>query len=238
MKKILLSIIIPVYNEEKFIKKIFKKIKEIRLKNIRKEIIFINDGSTDKSKLIIEKIIRRDNNTKLINIDKNRGKGEAVNLGIKYSKGDIIIIQDADLEYQPKNYKRLLQPIIESKYKVVYGKRNFLYKKINFLFISQYIANRVINIIFNYLFKTNFQDIETGYKVFNGQLIRKLINNIKSKDFVWEVEITINLIKNHINIKEIIIDYFPRDYQQGKKITIFDFLKTIFFIIKSKFNLR
>ncbi len=237
MKKKILSIVIPIYNEEEFIKKLFNKIKNVRLENLDKEIIFVNDGSFDKSKTIIEEIVKNEKNVKLVNLNKNKGKGAAVKLGINFSKGNIVIIQDADLEYNPKNYSQLLKPILEKKYKIIYGKRNFSFNNFTLLSFFQYLANKFINFIFNFLFKTNINDIETGYKAFQGNLIRKIVKDIKTNDFVWEIEVTARLLKDNINIKEVDVDYNPRTYKQGKKITIIDFFKAIYAIFKFRLSL-
>jgi len=223
MKRKILSIIIPVFNEERYIKLLFEKIKKIKLKSFDKEIIIVNDGSTDDSKKIIEKIVQKNKNIKVIN-KKNQGKGSAIKIGILKSKGNIVLIQDADLEYDPENYFNLLKPITDGKADAVIGSRfisNLPQRKMYFL---NYLANIFLTFLSNVLTGFNLTDIESGFKVFNGNLIRNLAKNFKSNDFSIEPEIIACLTKiKNIRVYEIGISYYGRTYKEGKKISWRDF---------------
>lgn len=227
-----LSIIIPVYNEEKTVEEIIRKVKEVSLpKGIRKEIIVVDDGSTDKTPRILKKI-------KGINIfchRINKGKGAAVRTGIKKTTGEIILIQDADLEYNPEDYKRLITPIIHKEALVVYGSRlkNMSFKlfgKNKTPMPTHYLGNKFLTAITNFLYGADLTDMETGYKVF----IRKVLDRIEltSDRFEIEPEITAKVLKNGIKIKEIAIQSNPRGYEDGKKITWKDGISALFTLIK------
>jgi glycosyltransferase involved in cell wall biosynthesis len=228
-----LSIIIPVYNEEKTISTLLDKVNSVKL-NINKEIIIVNDGSFDNTLKIIENWI----NKKKININlinkKNEGKGSAVKLGIKNSTGDIIIIQDADLEYDPNDYQKLINPILKKKVKVVYGSRNL--DKSNKLYsgLSFYLGGRIVTLATNILYLSRLTDEPTCYKVFDSKLIKSI--DFKGKGFEWEPEITARILKKRIKIKEIPIKYFPRKVKEGKKINWKDGLIAFWTLFKWRFN--
>lgn len=209
-----LSIIIPVYNEARFIDIVIKKIKAIKLPgDIAKEIIIINDASTDDTGKILEQY----NSDSAINIfhqEKNMGKASAVRLGIERSTGDIILIQDADLEYNPDDYPKLIEPIIAHKSPVVYGSR--FKGTIKGMHLINRIANIVSNITLNLLYNTKISDVNTGYKVFK----RDVLNDIKliSENFTFETEITAKLLNRGYEIYEVPIEYDARSKKEGKKI--------------------
>lgn len=226
------SIIIPVYNEDKTLKKIINKILKIKLP-VNKEIILIDDGSSDNSRDIIKKYSKI-KNFKIILKDKNEGKGAAVISGLKISKGDILLIQDADLEYNPKDYSKLLAPIISKTSKVVYGSRfksNKGHLRENkLIYAFHYLGNNLLTFITNLLFGSKLTDMETCYKVFTREVYNKL--NLKSKRFEFEPEITAKILKSGFKIIEVPVSYYSRGFNEGKKITIIDGLKALYYIIK------
>jgi glycosyltransferase involved in cell wall biosynthesis len=228
----LISIIIPIYNEEKTLDKIIKKILNVKLP-FDKEIILIDDGSSDKSRNIIKRYSKRKNFTIILN-DKNEGKGAAVISGLKASKGNILLIQDADLEYNPNDYPKLLEPILSSKSKVVYGSRfksgRGHLKKDKFTYNLHSFGNKFLTFATNLLFFSKLTDMETCYKVFTREVYDKL--NLKSKRFEFEPEITAKILKNGFKITEVPISYYSRGFSEGKKITIIDGLKALYYIIK------
>lgn len=232
-----ISIIIPVFNEEFTILKVLKKIKEVQ-KNISQdfEIIVINDGSTDNTiKILKENEIFYD---KLIDVSINQGKGNAINEGFKNSSGDIILIQDADLEYNPEEYQKLLMPFQKFNADVVFGSR-FKSSEINrVLFFWHSLANKMITLVSNVFSDLNLTDVETGYKVFKKDIIKGI--NIDEKRFGFEIEITHKIANLKIKPKifEVGISYNGRTYEEGKKIGIKDAFRAIYCIIKFGFIKR
>ncbi|PIQ72301.1 glycosyl transferase [Candidatus Roizmanbacteria bacterium CG_4_10_14_0_2_um_filter_36_35] len=236
MKYKKISIIIPVFNEEKYIKKIVSKVIKANTLNLLKEIIIVNDGSTDKTKNIINKINRNKKNVILINQEKNFGKGATLKLGFLKSTGDIVLIQDSDLEYDPTNYPLLIKPFIENNADVVFGSRFISNQPHRVLFYWHYLANIFLTMLSNIFTNLNLTDMETGFKVFRGDILRKLTPCLRSKRFGFEPEITAKISKiKDIKIYEVGISYFGRTYQEGKKIYWFDGLKAVWEIIR--FNL-
>jgi glycosyltransferase involved in cell wall biosynthesis len=221
-----LSILIPVYNEKNTIKEIIAQVKKA-WKN--KQIIIIDDGSTDGTRQILEKI--KDKEIKILYHSKNQGKGAALKTGVKHVTGDYVIIQDADLEYDPEDYQIMLRPIQRGKAEVVYGSR-FLGEHRNLLFWNR-LANHFLNFIANILYNTTLSDLETCYKVFKTDILKSI--DWKAKKFDFEPEITAKILKKKIYIYEVPISYTGRDYSQGKKITAKDFLFAVWALIKFRF---
>tara|TARA_B100000795_G_scaffold263343_1_gene242396 strand:- start:1180 stop:1884 length:705 start_codon:yes stop_codon:yes gene_type:complete len=232
MIKVSISVIIPVYNEENYINEIIKKVNEVKIK---KEIIVINDGSTDCTKKKLKKI--RINNLKIINNKVNKGKGHAIRCALKYVKNDIVIIQDADLEYNPSDYIKLIKPFMKKKVSVVYGSR-FLEKKVfgiekGLNHNYRYIINRFLTLIFNILNKQKLTDAHTCYKVFRSKIIKKL--NLVEKGFSFCPEFSTKVVKLGYKIYEVPISYTPRSKLEGKKISYKDGFHAIRALIKFRF---
>ena len=229
------AIIIPAFNEENTIIKMLDKISLERknLSDINFEVIVIDDGSKDNSK----KLLENNSNlfTHLISYEKNRGKGFALREGIKKISGDVCLIQDADLEYLPDNYRNLLLPFQKYEADVVYGSRFKSISTNKVLLFWHMIANKIITFFLNIFSNLNFTDVETGYKVFKSDLIRKI--ELKENSFAFEIEITqkIAKIKPKLKIFEVGVSYFGRTYSEGKKITFKDAILAMIAIIKHSF---
>jgi len=227
----ILSIIIPIYNEEKTIYEILCKINEIS--EIQKEIIVIDDGSSDNTKNIL-KTKCQNLYTKEIFLEKNYGKGYACRKGIAESTGDIILIQDADLEYNPKDYKKLIFPIMEKKCEVVYGSRVLPGAKRvrpkKFIIQLSKIANHFLTALSNFLNKQNLTDAHTCYKAFDKKILKKI--NLVENGFNFCPEITAKVSKLKIKIFEVPIEYHGRSHKDGKKIKVIDGFKAVYAVIK------
>ena len=225
-----LSIIIPCYNEEQTIKVIIGRIKNIKI-NLKKEIIVVDDGSTDNSLNLLKSI----KGITLISHDINQGKGAAIRTGLKKASGDIILIQDADLEYDPEDIPKLLEPILDNESKVVYGSR-FLEKKFKIfdknriIYPSHLIGNKILSMFTTILYFQKITDMETGYKLFVNSAIKNL--NLKANGFDIEPEITAKIKKSGYNILEIPINFKPRLIEEGKKITWKDGVKALWYLFK------
>lgn len=231
-----LSIIIPVYNEEKTIAEIIKRVKKVKLSDgISKEIIVVNDASIDKTKEKLKKI----NEIKILNHKINKGKGAAVMTGIKISKGDIVVIQDADLEYKPEDIVSLITPILKKKTQVVYGSRlkNYplnLSGKRKTPLISHYLGNKFLSLVTSVLYKSYISDMETGHKAFRKTVLNGI--KINSERFEFEPEFTAKVLKKGCKILEIPIKVKPRGYDEGKKITWKDGFQAVWALIKYRFT--
>lgn len=236
MKYKKISIILPVYNEEKFVVKILNKVIKSNTLNLKKEIIIVNDGSTDNTKQKIDNFLKTNKNIIFINQKNNSGKGTSVKLGFLKSTGDIVLVQDSDLEYDPTDYPLLIKPFIKNKADVVYGSRFISNQPHRILFFWHYLANIFLTTLSNILTNLNLTDMETGFKVFNGDIIRSIAPNLRSKRFGFEPEITARIARTkEIKIYEVGISYFGRTYAEGKKIGWIDGIKAVWQIIM--FNL-
>ncbi|MBI2658924.1 glycosyltransferase family 2 protein [Candidatus Woesearchaeota archaeon] len=224
-----LSVIIPVYNEEKTIKKVIDRVKGVQLKNIAKELVIVDDFSTDNTRNILKNL--KNKSLKIFYHKKNMGKGAAIRTGMKNSTGDLIIIQDSDLEYDPSEYPKLLKPIVEKRAKVVYGSRlESIRKNAKNMYKLHYMGNLFLTLMTNLLYGASITDMETGYKVFRKEVIEGM--NLKSNRFDFEPEITAKILKKGFKIHEIPIDFTGRKFEEGKKITWIDGIKALYYLIK------
>lgn len=225
-----LSLIIPVYNENATILKILKKIEDIQ--EIKKQIIIIDDGSNDGSYELIDSFNFLSEH-KIIKHVFNSGKGSCIRSAQKYISGDIVIIQDADLEYDPHDYKEIIKPIIENDKKVVYGSRVLnkkRYNQKNFISNFRIFANHILTLITNFLFFQNLTDAHTCYKAFDGKVFKEI--NLKENDFAFCPEITAKVSKSGFKIFEVPISYYGRNYHEGKKISFYDGVRAIIVLFK------
>ena len=227
-----LSVIIPVYNEERTILTIIERVEAVKLpQGIGKEILVIDDGSTDQTKTILKAIPARPD-LKIFYHDKNQGKTAAVKLGIAKVTGDILVIQDADLEYNPQYFPALLQPILDGKATVVYGSR-FMGKIQGMTFINRF-ANTISNLTINILYGSQITDFHTGYKMFRQEVIKNI--PIESKNFTFDTEITAKIVRKGIRIYEIPIEYAARKSSEGKKITWGTAMESYLFLLRYRFS--
>ena len=223
-----LSIVIPVYNEVGNIGEILKRVQSTKLPN---EIIVVDDGSRDGTRDALQKLDGQDN-VRVILHERNRGKGAAVVTGLKAAQGDVLLIQDADLEYDPRDYPILLQPIEEGLADVVYGSR-FLGAPHRVTMFWHMVANKMLTLMTNILYNTILTDMETGYKVFRREVIDGM--KIRAKRFDFEPEFTAKVLKRKYRIFEVPISFNPRDYSQGKKIKLKDAFEAVWTLLKYRF---
>ena len=223
-----LSVIIPVYNEVNHIREIIQRVQTTKL---AMEIIIVDDGSKDGTRDILQKLDGK-KKVHVILHAKNQGKGAAVVTGMKASKGEIILIQDADLEYDPRDYPQLLKPIQEGLADVVYGSR-FLGGAHRVTMFWHQVANKLLTFMTNILYDSILTDMETGYKVFRREVIEGI--NIKAKRFNFEPEFTAKILKRKYRIYEVQITFNPRDYSEGKKIKLHDAFEAVWALIKYRF---
>lgn len=216
-----LSIIVPVFNEGKTIARVLKKLSSVELPGVEKEIIVVNDGSTDDTAVKIRNQRSQMPNLKIIHHPKNMGKGAAVITGIKQATGDYVLIQDADLEYDPHYLKTLISPIEKQEVEVVYGTRlkrppHLQREEKKPLFLLHYFGNRFLSFLTSLLYGQWITDIETGYKIFPKKAVEEI--NLQARGFDFEPEITAKLLKRGYRILEIPITTTPRSYEEGKKL--------------------
>lgn len=226
-----LSIVVPVWNERETISKILSRVRESPLEGLEKEIIVIDDGSTDGTREILQDLEKTDQ-YKIFYQEQNRGKGVAVRLGFSKAGGDYIIIQDADLEYDPRDYQIVLEPLLDGRADVVYGSRFISTRPRRVLFFWHYLGNKFITTLSNILTNLNLSDIETCYKAFSRSALEKIAPRLKSNRFGIEPEITAQVAKQGLRVYEVGISYAGRTYKEGKKINWKDGLATVWFIIK------
>jgi len=224
-----LSVIMPVYNEKNTIKEIIRRVRRVDLGDIDKEIIIVDDGSTDGTRDILK--IEADSSIKVCMQERNQGKGAAVRRGLEEATGDLVIIQDADLEYDPGEYVKLIAPILSGKAKVVYGSR-FTGERRNMMF-WHFVGNRFLSLVTNVLYNTTLSDMETCYKLFTKEALEGI--NIKSNKFDMEPEITAKILKRKVRIYEVPISYVGREADEGKKITWRDGFGALWTLVKYRF---
>ena len=225
-----LSIIIPVFNEEKTIEEIIKRVEAVSLP-IKKEIIVVDDGSFDNTKKILKQLKKKFNFT-LIEHQKNQGKGAAIKTGLSHVTGDFVLIQDADLEYNPKEYSVLLAPLLKGEAEVVYGSRISGGNRRGSW--SFFWGGKILTFLANLLYGLNITDEATCYKVFKSEILKDL--DLKGKRFEFCPEVTAKVAKKGIEIYEVPISYNPRKRKEGKKIKWKDGIKAILILIKFKFK--
>lgn len=224
-----LSVVIPCYNEKNTIEKIVDLVRGVE--GIDKEVVIVDDASTDGSTDILKGIEKKYPDIKMVFKEVNKGKGDTLKVGFQHTSGDYVIIQDADLEYDPQDYKKLLRALEEEKVDVIYGSRfSGSYEKMSTL---HYFGNKFLTLITNLLFGVMLTDMETCYKLMPGDFVRKL--NIKSAKFEFEPEITAKILKAGLKIKEVPISYKGRAFSEGKKITWRDGFKAIYSLVKFRF---
>jgi glycosyltransferase involved in cell wall biosynthesis len=228
-KKLTLSIIVPVFNEEKTVALILKTVSQISLPGIQKDIVVVNDGSADGTAAVLKKV--KIPGVRIFNHEKNKGKGAAIRTAIPHTKGDFVIIQDADLEYDPHDYERLLEPLIQGRADVVYGSR---FRGVHRAFMFWHsIGNKFLTLVTNILYDTILTDMETCYKVFRGEVIRGL--DLKSNRFEIEPEMTAKILKKKYRIFEVPISYAGRGFEEGKKITWRDGFSALATLVRYRF---
>ncbi|MBN1288225.1 MAG: glycosyltransferase family 2 protein [Actinobacteria bacterium] len=224
-----LSVVMPVYNERNTIKEILRRVRSVDLGEISIEIVAVDDGSDDGSVDILK--MEADSTTKVICHDRNIGKGAAIRSGLEQVTGDLIIIQDADLEYDPDDYRDMLAPVLKKKAEVVYGSR-FTGERRNMLFWHM-LGNKFLSLVTDVLYNTTISDMETCYKLFTKETLEDI--SIRSNGFDVEPEITAKLLKKGIRIYEVPISYAGREYYEGKKITWKDGVLALWALLKYRF---
>ena len=228
-KKLRLSIIIPVYNEEKTISEIIRRVRAVPLENIEKEIIVVNDGSTDRTEEILKDFATSD--IIVLRHEKNLGKGAAIKSALSKVSGEAIIIQDADLEYDPKDMEKILKPYLEGKGTVVYGSR-FTGERRN-MFFWHLLGNKFLSLLTNILYNTTLSDMETGYKLFDAGILKDI--PLSARGFGFEPEVTAKLLRRGHYIYEVPISYVGRSYSEGKKITWREGFRSVYYLFRFLF---
>jgi glycosyltransferase involved in cell wall biosynthesis len=223
-----ISVIVPAYNEEVTIEKVLRTL----LAAVPQvyEIIVVDDGSTDATAAIVKAFKQTDGRIQIIQFQQNQGKTGALRAGFAASRGDIVLVQDADLEYDPQDIPGLIEPILAGKADIVYGSRFLVRRAARVLYFRHYLANKILTFLSNLLTDMNFTDVETGYKVFRGEIIRNMI--IESKGFGFEIEVTAKIAKLGCRVYEVPISYYGRTYDEGKKIGLKDGIAALYYILK------
>ncbi len=232
MRKV--SIVIPIFNEAATLERLLDRVRQAPICNLEREIVLVNDCSTDDTAEILERIV--DSTDKVLSHAVNRGKGAALRTGFQNATGDVIIIQDADLEYNPNEYEKLLTPIVEGEADVVFGSRFMGSEPHRVLYFWHFLGNRFLTLLSNMFTDLNLTDIETCYKVFRADILRQFLHELSSDRFGFEPEFTAhcsNLAKaGRCRIYEVGISYHGRTYKEGKKIGVKDGFEAIWCIVK------
>ena len=233
-----LSVLVPVYNEERTLEEIVRRVYAVPL---AKEIIFVDDGSKDRSREILARLQEENqraadpaNQIRVFFQAQNEGKGAALKIALSHVTGDVVIIQDADLEYDPKDYPSLLEPILSGLADVVYGTRFAGGGAHRVLFFWHSMGNRMLTLLSNMLTNLNLSDMEVGYKVFRAEVLKGI--DLESKRFGFEPEITMKLAKKRCRFYEVPISYHGRTYEEGKKITWKDGVSALYYMIRFRFS--
>ena len=229
-----LSILVPVYNEERTVEEVVRRISAVPRP---KEIIIVDDGSIDRSREILTRLQKEndratltDNTIRVFFQPQNQGKGAAIKTALSHVTGEVVIIQDADLEYDPKDYPTLLEPIQSGLADVVYGTRFYGGGAHRVLFFWHYVGNQLLTLISNMITNLNLSDMEVGYKVFRAEVVKGI--DLKSPRFGFEPEITVKLAKKQCRFYEVPISYHGRTYAEGKKITWKDGIAALYYLIR------
>ncbi|MBI2621009.1 glycosyltransferase family 2 protein [candidate division WWE3 bacterium] len=221
-----LSVVIPVYNEKKTLRTIVEKVRGVS--DVEKEIVIVDDGSTDGTVDILKEMMKEDQSLKIIIKEKNSGKGATLKEGFKHTTGDYVIVQDADLEYDPRDYKKLVEAVGKNGVEVVYGSRfSGNYEDMSSL---HYWGNKFLTLVTNVLYGVMLTDMETCYKLLPGDFVRNV--KIESERFNFEPEITAKVLKSGLKLREVPISYKGRTHSQGKKITWKDGLSAVYTLLK------
>jgi glycosyltransferase involved in cell wall biosynthesis len=222
-----LSVVIPAYNEQETLRDIVEKVLRLPL---ALEVIVVDDCSQDATPSLLADLSREYPNLHSIRHERNQGKTAAVKAGIAASRGDIVIVQDADMEYDPAEIPDVIGPILNDKADVVYGSRFLVRKATRVLYFYHFLANRILTFWCNLLSNMNMTDVETGYKAFRGSIIRDMV--ISSSGFGFEIEVTAKIAKLGVRIYEVPISYYGRTYEEGKKIGALDGLHAFWYVFK------
>ena len=229
-QEITLSIVIPVFNEENTVRSVIDRL--LSEVPVELELIIVDDGSTDRTPAIVDQCAAKDSRIRVFH-KANGGKTSALKEGFQHTSGTIVIIQDADLEYDPAEIIHVIQPILDGHADVVYGSRFMVRRAARVLYFYHYIANNVLTLFSNVLTNLNMSDVETGYKAFRGEIIRNM--TISSSGFGIEIEVTAKIAKTDAIIYEVPISYYGRTYTEGKKIGLMDGVLALWYIFR--FNL-
>lgn len=229
-----LSILIPVYNEFKTLVQVLELVSNAPAAGLEKELIVVDDGSTDGTTQLLRELDGSHYGAKIYFHEKNQGKGAALRTAQGHATGDIIIIQDADMEYSPEEYPELLKPILDGKADVVYGSRLSGGKVSRAFLFTHLLGNKFLSLLTNILYNSTLTDMETCYKVFRAEVFKRV--QIKSNRFEFEPEITAKVLKQRVRFYELPISYYGRDYAEGKKITWKDGFHAIWALVKYRFT--